>query len=120
MSRTWHHRRHLHTTEGNPARALGVDTNAAVRKGILVTGAREDGWPEYTRGAHPWGGPGARKAFQKASHRRERAGARQALRIGAKDLRRTGTKPLTVRAEALPPCAEPPRAEPRRVDWDMS
>ncbi|MEU5425952.1 hypothetical protein AB0H73_10130 [Streptomyces olivoreticuli] len=121
MSRTWHHRRFLRATKGNPARALGTDDRAAARKGILVTSVRaDDGWPEYTRSTHMWADPGVRKALQNAVHRRERATARLALRTGTKDLRRTATKLLTTRAQALPAHAETPRAERRRIDWDMS
>lgn len=88
MSRTYHHRPPW-ASRNNVGRALGTDDMAAARKGYLRSTVRdEDGYPKLTRkallSAAP---PDMRKAFQRLFNRRDRAGARRALRSGAEPTR---------------------------------
>ncbi|RNG29829.1 hypothetical protein, partial [Streptomyces botrytidirepellens] len=78
LSRTDHHRRVRPLRAGNPARLL-VDDRAAVRKGVLKTSDRDNGYPVYSRSVTLWAKPGIRKAFQTAIHRRDRKAVRAAL-----------------------------------------
>ncbi|MFE4264549.1 hypothetical protein [Streptomyces sp. NPDC056883] len=113
MSRTTHHRRPRPARKGNPTRALGTDDRAAARAGILTTAVRDDGHPQYRRGAGNWAKPGVRKAYQTAAHRRDRAAARAAL--STTGYRRDPADRQALRMEsALTPVTR------RSVDWDMS
>ena len=79
MSRTDHHRRVRQLRAGNPARRK-VDVQDAVRKGVLKTDVRDaNGFPDYSRNVTVWAKPGVRKAYQRATHRRDRSDRRSAL-----------------------------------------
>ncbi|WP_329021166.1 hypothetical protein [Streptomyces sp. NBC_01601] len=115
MSRTDHHRRPRPARKGNPARLLGVDDQAAARKGILRTAERlDDGNPQYASAGHVWASkPGRRKANQKAAHRSDRRAVREAFATTA--YRRDPAARTALRLERAVPAVQR-----RRVDWDMS
>ncbi|MGW1007437.1 hypothetical protein ACWDBD_44285 [Streptomyces sp. NPDC001118] len=113
MSRTAHHRRVRPLRAGNPARRM-VDDKAAVRKGILKSGARDEhGFPDYSSSVTVWAKPGVRKAYQSTAHRRDRRAAREALATAA--YQRDPARRQAVRTErALTPVVR------RTVNWDMT
>lgn len=116
MSRT--HRRPRSASQGNPARALGVDLKAAARKGILTTAALgEGGAPQFTARAaaraETQDRPGTRKAAQKGVNRRDRAAARAVLNTApyrCDPARRTA---LRLERAVI-------AVTGRTVDWDLS
>ncbi|MER6125366.1 hypothetical protein ABT173_22575 [Streptomyces sp. NPDC001795] len=112
MSRTAHHRRVRPLRAGNPARRM-VDDKAAVRKGILKSGARDEhGFPDYSSSVTVWAKPGVRKAYQSTAHRRDRRAARATLAIT--DQRAPAARQALRMERALTPVSR------RSVNWDMT